>query len=205
MMRFLPEPGSPGDRVATFIMASLAWSMLAAPLITLPIATVGLFGTMLPWVQGKDVEFFSGFFGTIRQRWLKSIVIAAFNVLLVSIVFANLQILPLMSLPVIVLRMFQGIMLSVGLIVIWMNFYLWTLLVISDLKPLKLLDLSWRFALAHPFWSILNMVAVLALLWLGQFAPIWLNIIAMPSMIAITVNWFAWKVIKSNLSTDTDS
>ncbi|MEO8393584.1 MAG: DUF624 domain-containing protein [Chloroflexota bacterium] len=50
------------DKAGTFVLANLFWVLLSIPIVTLPIATAGLFATMSFWVRGKSPEVFRNFF-----------------------------------------------------------------------------------------------------------------------------------------------
>jgi len=195
-MRFLPEPGSPPDRAATFIMANLFWFMFAAPIITLPMATAGLFAALAPWVRGQDVEFFGAFFGNMRRQWFKSTVLTLFDVLIGGWLFLNFQIINDMPIPEPMKWGIRGINISIALIVLMMNMYMWTLMVTMNLPLRRLFNVGWRFALGHPFWSILIVLLSFVPITLGQFAPIWLNVMATASSTALIINWGAWRIIK---------
>ena len=63
------------DKATTFILVNMLWMVLAALIITLPLATAGLFATLTPWVRGQTSEPFRDFFGAMRRYARQSIVI----------------------------------------------------------------------------------------------------------------------------------
>lgn len=196
MMRFIPESGSPADRVATFVLSNIFWFMLAAPIITLPAATAGLFATMAPWVRGHDVEFFSTFFGAMRRHWWKSSLIVLFDVVVGLLIYMNFTILNAMTLPIAISWMIRSVNISAALIVLLMNLYMWTLMVLFDLPLRRLWNVASRLTLVHPLWSAITLVLACLPILAGQFVPVWLNVMLTASATAFITNWGTWRIIK---------
>jgi uncharacterized membrane protein YesL len=195
-MRFLPEPGSPLDRLATFLMANLLWLGLSVLIVPMPLATVGLFATLAPWVRGRDVELFGTFFGTIRRQWLKSMVIGLADAILAALLIVNFRALDMMDINAVMLWFVRSVNIFIGVTLVLMNLYIWPLLVLFDLPLRRLFDLSWRLAFAHPFWSFLIMVAASVPLLLGLVVPPVFMVLVIFSTIALIVNWGAWRIIR---------
>lgn len=70
------------DRAGSFVMVNMLRVIFAVPLVTLPIATAGLFATLTPWVRGEKSEPFRDFFGEMRQYWRTSTLIGLLDVAL---------------------------------------------------------------------------------------------------------------------------
>lgn len=197
MPNWMPEPGSPIDRIATFVMANLIWFVLALMIVPLPAATAGLFATLAPWVRGKDTELFGTFFGTMRQHWLKSTVIGVIDVVIAVIVYMNFQAISLMALENSTLSMiFTSVTLFIALSAILINLYIWPLLVLFDLPYRRLFYVAASLALAHPFWSLLIVAMVLLLLSLVLFLPTIIIVFGLFSAIALVINWGTWRIIR---------
>jgi uncharacterized membrane protein YesL len=200
MPSLIPEPGSPIDRIATFLMANLMWVAFAAIIITLPAATAGLFATLAPWIRGKDTELFSRFFGTMRRQWLKSTVIAVIDVVIGVIVVFNFRAFALMGPDNLLVLIMSSVNLFVVMTVLMANLYIWPLLVLFDLPLRRLLNVSLRLVLGHPFWSFLVSGIVLLLVGVGLILPPVVTVLFLFSAIALVVNWGSWRIIQKYAS-----
>lgn len=196
MSNWLPEPGSPVDRVVTFVAANLMWFMFSVFIITLPAATAGLFATLAPWIRGRDVEMFGTFFGTMRRQWRKSTVIGIIDVVLGVIIVVNLRALGFMEISGILVYVIGSVNLFLGLTLLMVNLYIWPLLVLFDLPLRRLITVSLRLVLVHPFWSMLVLgVAALPLI-VALFVPPLISLVAVFSAVALIINWGTWRIIK---------
>jgi uncharacterized membrane protein YesL len=196
MSSWMPEPGSPLDRVATFLMANLLWVLCAVFILPLPAATAGLFAALAPWVRGKDSEFFAAFFGAIRRFWLKSTIIVVVDVVLGGVILANFQALRLMGLDELVLIFASSANLLIFLTLLMINVDMWPLLVLFDLRLRRLLDVSLRMVLAHPIWSLLALMLALLPLAVALFLPAILSLLFVFSAMALAIHWGAWRIIR---------
>ena len=198
MMKFLPEGGSPLDRLASFMVVNLLWLSLAILVIPLPAATAGLFAVVAHWVRGRDVEVFATFFGTMRRQWRKSTLIGLADAILLGIIAVNFYAFNLMPLDTTVLWVLRGGNVFVAVVTLMMNMYLWPLLVLFDLPVLRLLNLSWRFAFGYAPWSFFVVFIVVLLLLLGFVVSALLVILFGASATALIVNWGAWRILRKH-------
>ncbi len=192
----MPDPGSWADRVFTFIIANLLWLFCAVLVLPLPAATAGLFATLMPWMRGKDKEVFVVFFGTMRRLWLKSTLLLVVDVAIIALLLLNFRLMNLMDQDNILLWFARSAQIFVLLAVLMTNVYLWPLLVLFDLPLRRLVSVSVRLGLVHPFWTLLVIgLAVLPIL-SGLIVPGVIIILGGGSAIAFIVNWGAWRIIK---------
>lgn len=196
MPGWMPEPGSPLDRIATFLMANLVWGMLAVLIVPLPAATAGLFATFAPWVRSRDTEFFSVFFGTMRRQWLKSSLIGVADLVIFLILYINFQAMNLMNQDDLFVWVLRSLNVFVAVTVLMTNLYIWPLLVLFDLPLKRLFGVSARLALAHPLWSLILLIVVVAIAFVGLILPVFLTVLVVFSAIALVVNWGAWRIIR---------
>lgn len=196
------EPGSWLDRIMTFVLANMVWFVFAVMIIPLPAATAGLFAVLAPWVRGRDVEFFSTFFGTMRHKWLKSTAIVLIDLAIAGLLVLNFRILNHMELPDPALWLFRGLYLTMALAALLTNLYLWPLLVLFDLPFRRLLSVSLRMAFVYPLWSLLTLGLALLPLSLGLFAPLWLGVLGIVSACVLIVNWGTWRIIRQVATPD---
>ena len=199
---FMPEPGSPVDRIASLVIANLLWTFCAMLILPLPAATAALFATIAPLARGRDKEFFSTFFSTMRRQWLKSTVLVLVDVALGGLVLVNLQALETMPLPELLVWFLRSLTLLIGLTLVMTNLYLWPLLVLFDLPLRRLLVVSIQLTLAHPLRSLLTLVLGAAPLLLGLFLPLWLLAVGLVSVSVLAINWGSWKVISMRASAE---
>lgn len=196
MPSWMPEPGSPVDRIITYLSANLLWFMLSALILPLPAATAGLIATLAPWMRGKDTELFSHFFGTMRRQWLKSTVIVLVDVVVGFVVYMNFTALNMMGLNPVFSSFLRGLNILIAFVVLAANIYLWTLLVLFDLPLRRLFNVAFRLALGHPFSSFLTLVlAVLPLVILVLVPNVFLVLVVF-SASALAINWGGWRIIK---------
>lgn len=196
MLRFMPQPGSLLDRVATSILANLLWLGLAMLIIPLPAATAGLFAVLAPWVRGRDTELFAAFFGAMRRQWLKSSVIFLADTILAVVLVMNFRVLNLMNLEPILLWLIRSVNIFVAIAALMLNIYIWPLLALFDLPLRRLIGLSFRFTLVHTFWSFFILVIAALPLLLGLVFPLAFIVLALFAWIALIVSWGAWRIIR---------
>ena len=196
MPNWMPEPGSPLDRAATFVMANLVFIACSMLVITLPAALAALFAVMAPWVRGRDVEFFSTFFSAMRRHWLKSMIIGVGDAVIAVILYVNLNALNLMGIDNPLTLVIGSVNFLVGLTVLLTNLYIWPLLVLFDLPLRRLLTISARMAIGHLFWSALILAVAVVLLGISLFIPPFISILTVFSAIALLVNWGTWRIIR---------
>ena len=185
------------DKAGNFILANLLWVLLSIPVITLPMATAGLFASMSPWARGKSAEVFQDFFGGMRQHWRKASLIVLMDVLLGGLIILNLSIFRLMNLPQPLILLSQSVTLFVAVTAIMVNLYLWPLMVTFDeLSLRRLLDTSLKLVFAHPAWSFAVLIMALVPLLLSLLLPAAVFILGSFSSVALVVSWGAWRIIR---------
>jgi uncharacterized membrane protein YesL len=90
------------DQITTFLVVNLLWAIFAAPIITLPAATAGLFATLTPWVRG-EFGTVQRFFGGMRRYWWKSTAIGLIDLAIAGLILLDLTILDAMQVTIPVL------------------------------------------------------------------------------------------------------
>ncbi|HSH28049.1 MAG TPA: YesL family protein [Wenzhouxiangella sp.] len=180
----------------TFMLANVVWFVLTVLIIPLPAATAGLFAVLAPWVRGRDVEFFSTFFGAMRRKWLKSTVIGLLDLVFAVMLVINFPILNFMGLPDLLLGLLRAFYATFALLVLLANIYVWPLLVLFDLPLRRLLSLSIRLAFVYPWRSLLTLALALLPLSLVLIAPLWLGVLGLVSGAVLIINWGTWRIIR---------
>jgi uncharacterized membrane protein YesL len=185
------------ERVGTFVLANLFWVIFSIPLVTMPIATAGLFATLTPWARGKPSEVFQDFFGGVRRYWLKALLAGAVDAVLAVLVIADFSIFRLMNMAQPLALLSQSVTLFVAFIAIMVNLYFWPLMVTCELPFRELLDASLKFVFMHPVWSVMMLVMELAIV-AGSllFLPGAALVLVTGSTLALTSSWAAWRIIR---------
>jgi uncharacterized membrane protein YesL len=185
------------DKVTSFILVNILWMIFAMLLVTLPMATAGLFATLTPWVRGQPSEPFRDFFGAMRRYAVPSTLIVLGDAALGLLVWANLHIIGQMDgLTVPALASFN-VTLFVALAAIATNLYLWPLLVTAEAPLPQLVRLAAALALHHPGWSFLSVMLTLAPLSALVLLPGFLILFGLFSLCALLASWCAWRVIRT--------
>src|SRR5512143_1135267 len=80
------------DRISSVVLPNLLWIFVSLPLVTIPVATAGLFAAISPLVRHKPVEALHSFFGGVRQYWLKSTLIGLADLVVGGLAVLNLSV-----------------------------------------------------------------------------------------------------------------
>jgi uncharacterized membrane protein YesL len=190
------------DRAGTFILANLLWVLLSLPIITIPLATAGLFATLAPWGRGKPSEVFRDFFGGIREYWRNAMLIGVIDLLLGGLIVVNFSIFRLMNMSQPVAVLSQSITIFVGLILVAVNLYIWPLLVTFDLPLRELLSTSAQLVFAHPMASIGITLVTGAILLGSTLLPAMFLLLASISACALFISWGVWRVVRGRIAED---
>jgi uncharacterized membrane protein YesL len=186
------------DRITTFILVNMLWAVFAAPLITLPAATAGLFATLTPWVHGEPSELFKDFFGGMRAHWRKSTMIGVIDAGIAGLVVLNLAILDSMNADTLQGLFSRNVAIFVAALTLLTNLYLWPLLVTVDLPLRKLISIAMKLVFLHPVWSLVAGGLMLIPLLLTLVLPRFVAVLLAFSSCALLASWGAWHVIEQH-------
>ncbi|MEP7287494.1 MAG: DUF624 domain-containing protein [Chloroflexota bacterium] len=184
------------DRVGTFVTANLLWIFCSLPIVTMPAATAGLFAILAPWARGKQPEPFAAFFGAFRQQWRKSTVIFVIDLIVASIVVANVSILARMDMGQFLTRISQVMTLFLAIVALMINLYVWPLLVTFEMPLRQIFNTAARLAFGHAIWSLGLLIAALLPLLLTLLLPAMFAVILTFATSALIVSLGSWRVIR---------
>jgi uncharacterized membrane protein YesL len=175
---------------------------MSVPLITMPLATVGLFQIASKRVRGKEPEFFQDFFSAMRRYWAQSMVIGLIDALAGGIIVMNLSILVTMDLanPLAVLSWCTT--LFAGMILLLANLYVWSLLVVIEEPVSQIIKISLKLVVVHPLWSLGVLVAASLPFVVGLVLPLAVLLFASISLSSLIINRGTWHIIRRYLSED---
>lgn len=184
------------DKITTFFLVNLLWAVFAAPIITFPAATAGLFATLTPWVRGEPSELFKDFFGGMRRYWWKSTIIGLIDLALVGLIVLNLTILDAMQVTSVLTLFSRNVAFLVAALAVATNLYVWPLLVTLDLPLKQLIKVALRLVFLEPLWSIFATILMLSPLLLALFLPRFAAVLLAFACSALLASWGAWHVIE---------
>jgi len=188
------------DRAGTFILANLLWVMMSLLIITIPLATVGLFATLAPWGRGKPSEVFRDFFGGIREYWLQAMVIGLIDLLLGGLIAVNFSIFRVMNMSQAVTLLSLSITLFVGLVLVAVNLYIWPLLVTFDLPLRDLIITSVKLVFVHLIASFGMLLVITAILLGSTLLPAMFLLLASISTCALFMSWGTWRIVRTHIT-----
>lgn len=180
----------------TYILTNLTWVLLAIPVVTLPLATVGLFQVTSKGARGKPPEFFSDFFGAMRQHWAQACLVGLLDALVGGLVVLNLSIIALMGEGNVLGIMARSAALLVGLVLLLTNLYIWSLLVVAELPLKQLLSTAFRLVATHPLWSGGILIAASIPVVISLFIPVLFLLLGAVVLSAWIINWGTWHIIR---------
>ncbi len=202
MIRLNDEQSSLLEQVSTFILANILWLLLAALIIPLPAATAGLFKCLMPMARSENTSFFSDFFNGMRQHWLYATLIVVIDVVVGLIVFANLTILSAPDFPLVLGWVVRGVTLFFGLALLLSNFYVWPLLVMTELSFKELWRMAFQVAFVHLWWSFVVLVLAAVPLVIASILPAFFSLFGTFSAVALIICWGGWRVLRRYITFD---
>ena len=161
------------------ILANMLWIVLSLPIVTMPLALVGLFATMFHWMDDRRTQVFSIFFRTIRRVWWKAYCLFLLDLLVGGFIAFNLLILSQMNLRNPITMLSLGGTLFTALIFLAANIPAWVFIAVWDVPLKQSLTVAIKLVFAQPIWTV-----ALALV----FSLIFVLSLALPAAVFITVS-----------------
>jgi uncharacterized membrane protein YesL len=157
---------------STPVLANILWLVVSLPLVTLPLATIGLLGVMFRWMAGRNAALSAAFLGTIRRNWLRSYLVFGANLLIGGLIFVNFRLFEVMDMTDIFALLSRSITILVSMLLFLVNVYVWPLLAVWD-QPLKvILKFAWQLVFAQPLWGFVTGIGVIAPFLVSLFLPV---------------------------------
>lgn len=136
------------------VLANMLWGLLCLPVMTIPLAFVGLFAMVYHWLTRQHTQTFKLFFGTIQRVWWKAYRLCALNLAVGGFLLLNLYILLWMDNKNIIAYVSLGATLFSAVFVLAASVLAWVLVAIWDAPLVSILKLALRLAILHPFISM---------------------------------------------------
>jgi uncharacterized membrane protein YesL len=190
------------DAYSGFVMANLLWALIALPVVTLPLATLGLMAVMSARVRGRmGNNLFAVFFHAIRTRWRPAMIIGLIDFAAGALIALNTY--SLLQMPQNPLRLISGAVTVFGaLTVLSANIYAWSILALDNIPARRVIEMSLRFAFAYPLQTFAMLAASAAVIGVSLLLPRGVLVLATASGVAYIVAWGSWRVIQQHLTAE---
>lgn len=164
------------DSNTVSVIAALLFALIFA--LTIGPATAGMTKVMRKYVLEKHSFILTDFFRGFKQNFKKASIVGFVDCIIILSVYAGLQVYPALAtgLDNNLIYVPMVIMLSLAIIVAMMNFYIFLMIIATDLSFKNLLKNSFALAFVAMKKSILTFVIVLAILFVTAILPLNVNI-----------------------------
>ena len=191
------------DAYSGFVMVNLLWALVALPVVTLPLATLGLMAVMSARVRGRmGHNLFVIFFQAIRTRWRPAMIIGLIDLAAGALIALNVHSLSQMP-PGQPMQIVSGaVTLFGGLTVLSANVYAWGILALDNIPARRVIEMSVRFAFAYPLQTFAMLAAAAAVIGVSLLLPRGVLVLATASAVAYIVAWGSWRVIRRHLTAE---
>jgi len=161
------------DHMGSMALVNLLWVLFCIPIVTIPVATVGLFSYGYALLSGRDPGIGS-FFSGMKKLWWPAMLLGFTNLLLLLICAVNVVFYlwkasewsPLLGM------VGAGLFFWVGVMVASLNMYLWPVLCHLNGGIKKVVRVSFLLGMAHPFLLLWLFLTSLCLTVLGVVSGI---------------------------------
>ena len=183
------------DHWSTPVMANILWFLLTMLVITAPAAVVGLLGVMFRWATNRNPEIFSVFFRTIRRTWYKAYFAVGLDIAGGGLVLLNLLIIQAMPDNGVMVYLSRGVTLSLAILLLLINLYLWVLIAIWDAPFGRLLKLSVQLVFVEPLWTLAIAIGCGAVVFASIMLPVAVVIAVSGAVMGFVVSRGTWTVV----------
>jgi uncharacterized membrane protein YesL len=143
------------DTWANPVFANMLWVLLSIPILTMPLALVGLLAVMFHWIDDRRTQVLSIFFGTIRRVWIKAYILFALDLVGGGFIYLNTLIFTQMELTNILALLSLSATLFTMIVFVAFNIPAWVMVATWDAPLNRILPFCIRLVFAQPFWTIL--------------------------------------------------
>lgn len=177
------------------VLGSLVWLFCSLPLVTLPLATAGLYAVAAEATRGLEFNLLGVFWQAARSRWLRALALWWLDAAALCVLGYDLWF--FITRPG-WLQLLAGVALSLFVVLCLVNLYAWPLLVSTDWGLWRLLKVSALLAGVHLFRSLGVALVVVALLLVAYRWP-FLAFAALPGAIALLSSYNAGRLLRRYL------
>lgn len=191
------------DAYSGFVMANLLWALLALPVVTLPLATLGLVSVMSARVRGRmGNNLFVVFFHAIRTRWRPAMIVGLIDFAAGALIALNTH--SLLQMPQgSPMQIVSGAVTLFGaLTVLSANVYAWGILALDNIPARRVIEMSLRFAFAYPLHTFAMLIASAAVIAMSLLLPRGVLVLVTASAVAYVIAWGSWRVIRRHLTAE---
>lgn len=171
---------------------NLLWLISSLPIITIPASTSAMLGVMKDFSEGNEPSVSKGFVSHFKKYLKKSSVIGLFQFLIGFVLVVDLQVIwNLEGIPQYIMISLIGLL---ALTFIFMSFYIYPLLVESDMSYRELIKNSFYLSITRPSTPIIILLFISIIVFVSTFIP-FLPILCAFSMISFINYYFCKRTI----------
>lgn len=188
-----PRLWAAGEAAYVLIFASLAFWILSLPVVTLPVAVVGLLATAGDLGRGRMPGVVTGYWEAARRCGWPATVLGATSAALGAFLYTGARL--LLAQPAPLMRLSGW--LWAGLLWVWAlaNVFAWPLLAWYPQGWRSAATRGFLLAAAHPLWGAATLLAAGATLFLLALVPPVL-VLAGPGLLAAVVGFGTWRAMR---------
>jgi uncharacterized membrane protein YesL len=187
---------------SAFMLANVLWCLFTIPIVTIPAATAGLFEVMSQRARGRQADVLQIFFGAMRRLWLKATLVMLVNLCVAGVLTINIVIFPLMSSTDPLAYLSRSVTLFIGLALLLVNIYVWSLMVVIEMPLKQLLTASCKLVFAHPLWSLAVLFASAIPIVISLLLPQFVFLLFTFACVAAIITKGTWRIIRRHLPDD---
>jgi uncharacterized membrane protein YesL len=184
------------------ILANMLWIILSIPMITVPLAFVGLLATMFHWMDDRNTRVFTIFFGTIRRTWHKAYAVVLLDLLIGGFLYFNLLMFQVMDMTDVLAFLSRSLTFISGVVFLLVNIHLWVLIAIWDVPLKRILTFSVQLVFAQPHWSIATCVGFISTFIFATIMPSAVFIVCIGAIAAYIACRGTWFVVRKYIPED---
>lgn len=193
-----------------FIPVSIIYLLISLPVVTNGFANAGITNVMRNTARGKHSFGMSDFFETVKKNWKQSLAAGIINIVIFSVAFfaGRFYRLNYAESGKFIWLVGFSITLSLILLFIFAQYYLWTMIITFDLKLKDIYKNSFKLAIANLWKNILVGILLLIayafyflILYFFSYAVVWvlvgfLAVFTLPAYRFLMIQFVAFPAIK---------
>ena len=185
------------------ITINLMYIIFCLPIITIGPATAGITKILRNYAREEHAFIFADFWDTFKQNFKKAFIIGILDILIVGIVFFDIYVYLQIITDKIVWIITLAVLMLTTTIFLFMNYYIYTLLITFKLSFKQVIKNSFLFAWIG-FWRNLGITIILAAL--SAFVVLYFNtlgtifvILLYFSLSGLIINFITYPLIKKHM------
>lgn len=138
------------------VVANILWIILSVPIITAPLAFVGLLASMFYWTDTRRTQIITIFFKTIRKTWHKAFLFFVFNIAVLMFLSFNFLIFEFMDMGNLIAVISRAASFLVLIIFLVGCIPAWIMIAVWDAPLIEIVKFAFKLVFAEPVWMVLT-------------------------------------------------